>query len=92
MTPIEAARRLAAAIPEHCPSCGAWLRAGGEHAPDCPWLMMPRILAALEAGERVLSDIGWPSPIYDDDDLGISADTARALAAALHGAAPAGDR
>ncbi len=23
------------------------------HAPDCPWLSLPRILAALEAAERV---------------------------------------
>jgi hypothetical protein len=26
---------------------------GQGHAPDCPWLALPRIVAALEAAERV---------------------------------------
>jgi hypothetical protein len=31
--------------------CGRMVQQG--HAPDCPWLSLPRIVAALEAAERV---------------------------------------
>lgn len=29
------------------------------HAPDCPWLAMPKIVAALEAAERVAAADPW---------------------------------
>lgn len=43
---------------EDCHYCGAMLSGAlrqylGEHAPDCPWLSMPKIVAALEAAERL---------------------------------------
>jgi hypothetical protein len=31
---------------------------GVPHAPDCPWLSMPKIVAALEAAESLLSETG----------------------------------
>lgn len=56
MSLLEDARRLA----EHEPIynngsygyCGELARSG-LHASDCPWLAMPRIVAALEAAERM---------------------------------------
>lgn len=60
MSLLDDARRLADpyAVPEDGPGicwwCGEpamWI--GGGHAPDCPWLSMPRIVAALEAAEGI---------------------------------------
>lgn len=47
-----------------CESCGCHVETDEEastwtgHAPDCPWLAMPRIVAALEAAEWVAADGG----------------------------------
>lgn len=58
MTPLEAARRLAATDPMTrvrddvygtCDWCGDY----DQHKADCPWLAMPQIVAALEAAEAV---------------------------------------
>lgn len=57
MSVLDDARRLAAVDPwyEHeragtsfCIACGAY----ESHNPDCPWLSMPRIVAALELIDR----------------------------------------
>ncbi len=58
MTPLEAARKMAETCPTfepepgvvHCAVCYAYLPT---HAPDCPWLAMPQIVAALEAAEHL---------------------------------------
>lgn len=60
MSAIEDARRLAGAEPvihnkmtseNECAMC---MGVSGDHVPECPWLAMPRIVAALEAAERHL--------------------------------------
>ena len=53
MSPLEAARRLSEIRIGHCHGCGAMVWAGGEHADNCPMLLLPQIVAALEAAERV---------------------------------------
>lgn len=63
MTLLEDARHLAADDPEcanrlchHCGSPGKPIRGREiQHTPDCPWLSMPKIVAALEAAERLAS-------------------------------------
>jgi hypothetical protein len=54
VTPLDAARQIRAIEPlelDTCVYCGG----GRPHAPDCPWLALPQIVAALEAAERVSS-------------------------------------
>lgn len=59
MTLLDDARRMA----EYAPSvdergvfwCGYCHESENAHAPDCPWLQMPRIVAALEAVERFVA-------------------------------------
>ena len=67
MTPLEAARRMLDLGPmsdssggeygEVCPFCeagyyGPWGKSEfRDHPDDCPWLVMPQIVAALEAAE-----------------------------------------
>lgn len=64
MSILDDARRLAATDPWYeneragtsfCIACGMY----ESHADDCPWLALPRIVAALEAAERLASN-GWP--------------------------------
>lgn len=65
MSLLEDARAISESAPssdDQCPHCSAYIgpvRGGdyGEHSPDCPWLAMPRIVAALEAAEKVASDM-----------------------------------
>lgn len=58
MTPLEAAKAIMRDGPtadSECPHCRRTLWEGRPfdgHAPDCPWLQMPAIVAALEAAER----------------------------------------
>lgn len=49
---------LDAGYQEVCVRCNHRLDQG--HAPDCPWLAMPRIVAALEAAERLSA--AWEMP------------------------------
>lgn len=64
MTPLDAAERLMEAnasglLPSdadgNCWYC-FWhlLHDGSGHDPDCPWPVLPRIVAALEVAERVM--------------------------------------
>lgn len=66
MTPLEAARLIAASAPPllqdvWCRLCYRQVQPLGvnpetpavPHAPDCPWLMMPQIVAELEDLERI---------------------------------------
>lgn len=53
------------------------------HAPDCPWLAMPRIVAALEAAERVISTYDHPDNC--DGTVPINGPEYRALVAAMQG-------
>lgn len=57
MSPLEAARRLAATDPfvdnERAGTFCVFCDAPKYHASDCPWLAMPKIVAALEAAERM---------------------------------------
>lgn len=60
---VEAARRLIAGgvssddYCQHCERCITFRLTGDnrdeEHAPDCPWLAMPQIVAALEAAQAL---------------------------------------
>lgn len=86
MTLLGAVRRLAdgratAFIDEHgddavrCSWCdGIVNRCENEtepaHYPDCPWLSMPRIVAALEAAERLKDRFRdrFPTEVEDGDD------------------------
>jgi hypothetical protein len=91
MSPLDAARRLAGHSPVAdfdvgygCHVCEgpADIPIGDtdwrvDHKPDCPWLALPRIIAALEAAERVaeidaLGDQnGWVDQMAQAvDDLG----------------------
>jgi len=39
-----------------CDLCGAdFAEDGARHAPGCPWLSMPKIVAVLEAAERMVA-------------------------------------
>lgn len=61
MSPLEAAKKLAGIETwyglggdGYCIACDEYIgTSNGSHAPDCPTLAMPRIVAALEAAERV---------------------------------------
>lgn len=60
MTLLEALRLIQEAGPpsgdmDQCICCGS--RALDEHALDCPWMAMPKIVAALEAAERVTCQV-----------------------------------
>lgn len=37
-----------------------------DHGPACPWLAMPRIVAALEAAEAVIAAHAYPPAAYDE--------------------------
>lgn len=56
MSLLDEARRLAEQVDPihvdsgHCFECEGW----DQHLNDCPWLAMPRIVAALEAAQRLL--------------------------------------
>lgn len=90
MTPLEAARRMD--DPRDCPQehgecwfCGWNInRIGSDHAPDCPWLQMPRIVKALEAAERIVSRSSRDGHVayVEDEDMEM-------LEAALKGDEPA---
>lgn len=76
MKPLEAARRMAEPRVAHwvygdsaadkCLYCdqngerAVEINAPLDHATDCPWLSMPKIVAALEAASRVVSEWGHP--------------------------------
>lgn len=56
MSILDDARRLEQRAPwpddqAVCPFCDCWV---GKHADTCPWLVLPRIVAALEAADLVL--------------------------------------
>lgn len=62
MTPLDAARRLmdsSASSDDQCPHCGQYIgplrfhEAPAPHAADCPWLALPKIVAALELVEQI---------------------------------------
>lgn len=65
MSLVDAARKLweaGASMDEHCHHCDSYITSflpaehqTGEHSPDCPWLALPQIVAALEAAEKVLT-------------------------------------
>ena len=69
MTPLEAARRIAATDPTYetyqgphdCIFCDGTLYSQQDifpitgHKDDCPWLAMPRIIAILEASETIVN-------------------------------------
>lgn len=63
MSPLDAAHQLVARQPDHCPGCGAILWANGDHAPDCPWLAMPKIVAALETLQEIANDCETPDAV-----------------------------
>lgn len=51
---LDDARQLTAVSPMNdgiCVYCDM-----SDHSPDCPWLALPRIVAALEAAERLLKN------------------------------------
>lgn len=85
MTLIEDAKNVACSYPlwtspdgvMYCFVCPGWaqITVGGVdfvHHADCSWLAMPRIIAALEAAERVISALcegkprrGWIMESHD---------------------------
>lgn len=66
MSLLDGARRLMAVDPfahqesestgtySECVACGGENR---QHAPDCPWLSMPKIVAVLEAAEAYVREM-----------------------------------
>ena len=74
MTPLEAARKmLDDPMGENllgdpaCPFCDVlYLAAGSKHAPDCPWIAMPKIVAALE----IVRELAERGPFADRNDMG----------------------
>lgn len=52
------------------------------HAPDCPWLAMPKIVAALEASAEVVADAKGQY-MYNGENYIVSAEEIRALEVAL---------
>lgn len=59
MSILDDARRLMAFadIPTECAFCGGKDDVGNyKHVTDCPWLSLSRIVAVLEAAERVTQD------------------------------------
>ena len=81
MSLLDAARRLAETDPaelvnshSRCHWCEEFTSTE-QHTPDCPWLAMPQIVAALEAAERVILVSRHPAPrvnemIRAEDALG----------------------
>jgi hypothetical protein len=77
VTPLEVASALAAEMPTRGGSGGrCFYCLGGveslPHAPDCPWIAMPSIVAALEGLERVriMADGGSrPPPRSKAEDI-----------------------
>lgn len=48
--------------------CCQRVQASQDHAPHCPWLSLPRIVAVLEAAEEIAewyADYGARSPAFD---------------------------
>lgn len=77
MTLIEDARRLAATEPSmivskygdsfsQCFACRRMVDDGEPHTSDCPWLALPKIMAALEVAEQTLP--AFLGGFYLDDD------------------------
>jgi hypothetical protein len=63
VTPLEAAQKIAEKGPYTYDQGGLWClfcdaESINPHASDCPWLMMPQIIAALEAAERLSTALG----------------------------------
>lgn len=60
MSLSEQARRLRLArnVAENCYACGYYGDLDSPHAPDCPYRALPRIVAALEAAERLRRGYG----------------------------------
>jgi hypothetical protein len=51
---------------------------GEPHAPDCPWLALPQIVAALEGRERALAALAaWN--VWDDSDAALKTELMAAL-------------
>jgi hypothetical protein len=77
MSLVDDAKRLADTNPHEagwqCPFCGMpngrHSGFGDRHHADCPWLAMPRIVAALEAAERVIDGDYFDVPKADFDAL-----------------------
>ena len=99
MSLLDDARRLLALdSTTGCSACDGW---GATHEPDCSWLALPRIVAALEAAERLVgvwremhartvrrSEAPWPAvaTLPRAADLGPDEQAARrALVDALSG-------
>ncbi len=56
------------------------------HHPDCPWLAMPKIVAVLEAAERMVQEVGDPvTPVEEFGVTEIPDRLYRPLVAALRG-------
>jgi hypothetical protein len=56
-----------------------WKAGGFKHAPDCPWLALPKIVAALEAAERTSkfdpwSDNGYIGTVWECFGCGVRGD------------------
>lgn len=80
MTPLEAARLLQTQSPIYndrgfyeCPGCSGYSerREAFEHESDCPWLAMPRIVAVLEAADKIRASMslvgrGCTTSLFDD--------------------------
>lgn len=58
MSLIEDARRLANTDPEVADFCFACGNDSHKHYDDCQWSVMPRIVLALEAAERMVAGLG----------------------------------
>jgi len=73
MSLLEDARKLLPIHPleeeggaRYCRVCGEAIGGYPEwdgHAPECPWLSMPKIIGALEAAERLIAESS-PDPMY----------------------------
>lgn len=90
MSLIEDARRLAAQsvhepyAGDHCVFC-AGRRNVDDHLPHCPWLSMPRIVAALEAAQAVVDRAFFREDgTYEGRRIGYT-DALEALVSALRG-------
>lgn len=64
---LDAAKRLADVDPAEsesgqCIACGGYLYPPHGHAPDCPWLAMPKIVEALEAAGDLVEAIDEDGP------------------------------
>lgn len=95
MSLLDDVRRLAETAPGCanglCHVCGSpgaliWEPGPTRHALDCPWLALPRIIAALAAAERLIEEVG--EPVAPPEDFGateVPDRLLRALIAALNG-------